>query len=94
MRARAQRVRWLLGFVHAHGLEWERKLLVARFATEYNISRSTVYEYLNQLIDGEYLFSMNGRVLCLADYEGLLKENIKIRSPLTAHNPDGSRNDS
>lgn len=93
MRARAQRVRWLLGFVHTHGLEWERKMLVARFATEYNVSRSTVYEYLSQLIDGEYLFSTNDHVLCLADYEGLLKESMKIRSPVPVHNPDVSRKD-
>jgi len=93
MRARAQRVRWLLGFVHTHGLEWDRKMLVARFATEYNISRSTAYEYLSQLIDGEYLFCMNDHVLCLADYEGLLKESMKIRSPVPVHNPDESRKD-
>jgi len=93
-RARAQRVKWLLGYVHTHGLEWERKKVVARFATEYAIGPSTVYEYLSQLIDGEYLFLLNDHVLCLADYEGMLREDMKICTPVPVHNPDVSRKDS
>jgi len=74
MRARAQRVRWMLGYVHKHGEEWDRKMLVARFATEYNVSRSTANEYLNQLIDGGYVFSLNGYVLNFEKYEKKLLE--------------------
>ncbi len=89
-RARAQRVKWLLGYVHTHGLDWTRKMLVARFATEYAIGPATVYEYLAQLIDGEYLFLMNDHVLCLSDYEGLLMENIGISTKIKSPNPEES----
>jgi len=92
-RARAQRVKWLLGYVHTHGLEWERKKVVARFATEYAIGPSTVYEYISQLIDGEYLFLLNDHVLCLADYEGMLRETMKIPVPLKVKNTDELKND-
>ncbi len=92
-RARAQRVKWLLGYVHTHGLKWERKKVVARFATEYAIGPSTVYEYISQLIDGEYLFLLNDHVLCLADYEEMLRESMKIPVPLKVKNPDESSND-
>jgi len=91
-RARAQRVKWLLGFVYEHGLEWERKKLVARFATEYAIGPSSVYEYISQLLDGEYLFLMNDHVMCLADYETMLMETMNP-VPLKVKNPEGLKND-
>jgi len=92
-RERAQRVKWLLGFVYEHGLEWDRKKLVARYATEHAIGTSTAYEYLSQLIDGEYIFLHNDHVVCLADYEAMLNESMKIPVPMTVKNPEGSKND-
>ncbi len=91
-RARAQRVKWLLGFVHKHGLNWERKKLVARYATEYAIGTSTVYEYLNQLIDGEYLFLMNDHVMCLEDYETMFRGSMNP-VPLKVTNPETTKNE-
>ena len=52
-------------------------MLIARFATEYNVSRSTAYEYLNQLLDGEYVFALDGHVLDFQSYEKKLLENSK-----------------
>jgi len=92
-RGRAQRVKWLLGFVYKNGLKWDRKKLVARFATEYAIGPSSVYEYLTQLIDGEYLFLHNDHVVCHEDYEVMLNESMKIPVPLKVKNPEGSKND-
>lgn len=89
-RARAQRVKWLLGYIHTHGLEWDRKKVVARFATEYAIGPSTVYEYISQLLDGEYLFLLNDHIMCLADYEEMLRESMKIPLPMKVKKQDES----
>jgi len=85
-RARAQRVKWLLGYVNLNGLTWSRKMLVARFATEYAIAPSTVYAYLSQLIDGEYIFLTNDHVLSLECYEEILRKDIGVKVPMTVTN--------
>lgn len=77
-RARAQRVKWLLGYVNQYGLKWERKMLVARFSMEYGISPSTVYTYLTQLLDGEYVFLSHDHILSLDQYEGSLRKDFGI----------------
>lgn len=77
MRARRQRVKWMLGYVHKHGAEWTRKKLIARYATEHSVRRETANEYLSQLIDGEYVFSRNDHVLGGADYEQSLKKELE-----------------
>lgn len=77
-RARAQRVKWLLGYVNLHGMEWSRKMLVARFATEYAIAPSSVYAYLAQLLDGEYVFLTNDHVLSLECYEEILRKDMGV----------------
>jgi len=76
MRARAQRVKWMLGYVHKHGKNHKRKVLIARFATEHAVSRETANEYLSQLIDGEYVFCHNEHVLGGEDYEAALKKEL------------------
>lgn len=76
MRARAMRVRKFLGYVNTHGTKFDRKMLIARFATENGVSTSTVYEYAAQLIDGGYLIVHNNRgeihVLTIPDYEKMV----------------------
>lgn len=77
MRARKQRVKWMLGYVHRHGAEWTRKKLIARYATEHAVKRETANEYLSQLIDGEYVFTRNDHVMGGDDYEAALKKELE-----------------
>jgi len=78
MRARAMRVRKFLGYVSQHGREFDRKMLIARFATENGVSTSTVYEYAGQLVDGGYLVVHSdhegSHILTIPDYERLMGE--------------------
>ena len=75
MRARAMRVRKFLGYVSEHGIKFDRKMLIARFATENGVSTSTVYEYAGQLVDGGYLIVYSNHeeshILTIPDYEKL-----------------------
>jgi len=76
MRARSIRVRKFLGYVSEHGVEYDRKMLIARFATENGVARSTVYEYAEQLVDGGYLIVYSNledsHILTIPDYEKLM----------------------
>lgn len=77
MRARKERVRRMLGYVHKYGGEWTRKKLIARYATENAVKRETANEYLSQLLDGEYVFTSNDHVLGGEDYEAALKKELE-----------------
>jgi len=77
MRARRERVRWMLGYVHKYGATWTRKKLIARYATEHSVKRETANEYLSQLIDGEYVFVRNDHVMGGEDYEAALKKELE-----------------
>ena len=81
MRARAMRVRKFLGYVNEHGVKFDRKMLVARFATENGVSPSAVYEYAGQLVDGGYLI-VHGtpddiHILTIPDYEKLVAKEAE-----------------
>ncbi len=77
MRGRAQRVTWMLGYVHKYGAEWTRKKLIARYATDHAVKRETANEYLSQLIDGEYVFVHGTQVMGGEDYETALKKELE-----------------
>lgn len=76
MRSRAARVRRFLGYVNEHGTEFNRKMLIARFATENGVAPSTVYEYAGQLVDGGYLIvhstPEDTHLLTIPDYEKIM----------------------
>jgi len=77
MKSRSRRRKKLLGFISDNGLEMEEPMLVARYAINNDIKGSTAKEYLQELLDAEYVFRCDGHLVTLSDHEKLLKKSMK-----------------
>jgi len=77
MRSRSRRRKILLGFISDNGLDMEEPMLIARYAINNDIKGGTAKEYLQELLDAQYVFRCDGHLVTMSDYEKMLKKSTK-----------------